>query len=37
SKGDGVYHRRTRAVQDPPLAAGPVLHALLLDRLKQTR
>ena len=37
SKGEAVYYNRTSAVQDPPLAAGPVLHALLLDRLKQTR
>ena len=37
SKGEPVYYNRTSAVQDPPLAAGPALHALLLDRLKQTR
>ena len=36
SKGEPVYYNRTSAVQDPPLAAGPVLHALLLERLTQT-
>lgn len=35
SKGEPVQYNRASAVQDPPLAAGPVLHALLLERLAQ--
>lgn len=32
-KGEPVTYNRPSAVQDPPLAAGPALHALLLQRL----
>jgi len=33
SKGERVLYNRDSAVQAPPLAAGPTLHALLLERL----